>query len=147
MSSEIYDLFWKTALTVFIVRYVWRLLKELIGMINYFRADKYAGCVVKSLGTVEQTALISGHSTNYHTFESYLVEYNYNGQKLQDNIISARKGLKSGDYLAVHVIEKNGVPEIQTDTCGAKIRFLILILLFSVAATIALVAFVTLRYS
>ena len=146
MRSEIVDIIWKLVIVFFIVQYVWRLLKEITGMVNYLRAGTYSGCILKSLGTVEQAALISGRSRYYHTFENYLVEYNYNGKLLQENVVSSKKGLKSGDYFAVHALDKNGVPVIQTDTCGAKIRFITLILLFSVVVTAAIVAFLSMRY-
>ena len=146
MKYSLVDICWKLLLVFFLVQYAWRVMKDLVGMINYLRADIYRGYVIKSLGTTEVAALMSGRSTYYHTFENYLVEYNYNGQLLQQSVLSAKKGLKSGDYLAVHALDHEGVPEVQTDTCGAKIRFITLILLFSVAATAALIAFVSMRY-
>ncbi len=45
------------------------------------------------------------------------------------------------DTIVVHVLTRNDVPEVQTDTCFVKIRFFTLVILFSIAATAALVTF------
>ena len=139
--KEIWDYLWKAFIVICLARYAWVLAQDFIGMFNYLRAGVYNGRVLKSLGTVEVAALLSGRSTYYHTFENYQVEYDFNGQRLQGNVLTARKNLKSGDPLPVHIINNNGVLEIQTDTHGAKIKFMTLIILCAVLGTLALVAF------
>ncbi|SDB64308.1 hypothetical protein [Butyrivibrio sp. INlla16] len=135
------DYIFLAILGFFLVRLIWMLVSDFIGMFNYFRASVYSGHIVKSLGTVKEKAYISGHSSYYHTFEKYCVEYNLDGHWQQSDVLTAKRNLHAGDSLTVHVLTHNGIPEIQTDTCGAKIRFITLILLFSVAATAALVFF------
>ena len=138
--------FWKVALAIFLVRFIWCFVKDFIGMIRYYRADVQKGRVIKSLGPVEEAAYIQGHSRLTHTFENYEVEYYFNGQRLNGNVLSSKKDLKAGDFLEVHALDRNGVPEIQTDTCGKKIKFFVGVILFSVLGTVALVTFYTMTH-
>ena len=132
---------WKFLLIVFLVRILYRLIKDSIGLVNYLRAGVYDGQIVKCLGTLEESSYISGRSSLYHTFEKYCVAYNFEGQWLKGDVLTVKRNLQVGDPLKIHVLNHNGVPEIQTDTCGKKVGFFAGIILFSVAATVALVAF------
>ncbi len=139
--DKIFDNSCEIVLVLFLSYLLWRMTADIIGMINYYRADVYKGQVIKSLGTVKEATYISGHSPCYQTFEKYEVEYNYNGQMLRGTVLSNKKDLQAGQYLDVHALTRNSVPEIQTDKCGAKLRFFAIVMLISVAGATALVLF------
>ena len=130
---------WKFIIGFLIVRLLWMMTLDFIGMIKYLFADVYNGKIVECLGPVKEKAYISGHSSYYHTFEKYCVEYYFNGQHMFGDVVTAKRDLRVGDVLAVHATNRKGMPEIQTDTCGKKLIFFALIILFSVAITAAIV--------
>ena len=92
------------------------------GMEQYNNSRICDGSVVSSLGT--RTVNSYGRFSTL-TYEEYDVEYDYKGEKLRATVLSHHLNLQPGDYLEVHINDRNGHHVICSDTYGRKISDLV----------------------
>ena len=117
---------------LFLARSVFEIFDCIAGYVNYCKAGVYDGTVIGSLGTERTRDLFVGKRVTYTYYENYEVAYTFKGENLKAHVFASQRDLQPGDYIPVYIIDNYGVPEIQSDTYGARLKsFVIATLLFA----------------